>query len=222
MTSHLPMFNFGWNGEMDAGAAHPWGPNDAPLVEYRWIYGDYLRTMGVPLLQGRPLDARDGRGSRTVLINPVTAEKFWPGKDPMGRHFGQGADMTHGYEVVGVIGDIRSFGLAQKPPYEFYRSIEQSPFTAMTVVLRTRGGDPTAVVPTARQIVKSLDDSLPVSQVQTMEAGAGSSVSSGSGSRSARPPASSGRWSSDAAWCSAGPESRRARRGRGCSRGSSS
>ena len=176
MTSHLPMFNFGWNGEMNVEGGNPWGPNDAPLVEYRWIYGDYLRTMGVPLLQGRPLDARDGRGSRTVLINHVTAEKFWPGKDPIGRHFGQGRDMTHWYEVVGVIGDIRSFGLAQKPPYEFYRSIEQSPFTAMTVVLRTRGGDPTAVVPTARQIVKSLDDSLPVSQVQTMEAVASQSI----------------------------------------------
>ena len=39
----------------------------------------------------------------------------------------------------------------------------------MTVVIRTRGEDPMAVVPTARQIVTSLDPSLPINEVQTME-----------------------------------------------------
>src|SRR5262249_16795936 len=42
MTSHLPMFNFGWNGEFQIDGGTPWGPNEAPLVEYRWIFGDYL------------------------------------------------------------------------------------------------------------------------------------------------------------------------------------
>src|SRR4051812_13911471 len=35
MTSHLPMFNFGWNGEFQIDGGTPWGPNEAPLVEYR-------------------------------------------------------------------------------------------------------------------------------------------------------------------------------------------
>src|SRR5262249_44090172 len=53
MTSHLPMFYFGMNGEFQIDGGTPWGPNEAPLVEYRWIYGDYLKTMGVRLVQGR-------------------------------------------------------------------------------------------------------------------------------------------------------------------------
>jgi predicted permease len=169
MTSHLPMYNFGWNGEFQIEGGTPWGPNEAPLVEYRWMYGAYLKTMGIPLLEGRLLDRRDGDGSRTVLINHAMAEKFWPGKDPIGKRFGQGKDTSQWYEVVGVIGDVRSLGLARQTPYEFYRTIDQNTFPGMTVVIRTAAGDPTSIMPTARQIVASLDPSLPVSQVQTME-----------------------------------------------------
>jgi putative ABC transport system permease protein len=169
MTSHLPMYNFGWNGEMNIEGGNPWGPNEAPLVEYRWMYGDYLRTLGVPLLKGRLLDKRDGDGTRTVLINNAMAQKYWPGKDPIGRRFGPGTDTAQWFEVVGVIGDIRSFGLTRNVPYEFYRTIEQQPFGAMTVVIRARAENPMTVMPTVREIVRSIDPALPVARVQTLE-----------------------------------------------------
>jgi predicted permease len=169
MTSHLPMFNFGWNGEFQIDGGTPWGANAAPLVEYRWIYGDYLKTIGIRLVAGRLLEAHDGHGSTAVLINHAMAEKFWPGKDPLGKRFGQGSDKSRWYEVVGVLSDVRSYGLARSTPYEFYRTIDESAFQAMTVVVRTRGDDPMAIVPTARQIVASIDPKLPLTQVQTME-----------------------------------------------------
>jgi putative ABC transport system permease protein len=176
MTSHLPMYAFGWNSEFSIEGGAPWGPNEAPLVEHRWFYGDYLSTMNVPLLKGRLLGASDRRDTKTVLINRAMADKFWPGKDPIGKRFGQGTDTKGWYEVVGVLGDIRSFGLARTTPYEFYHSIEQEPFSSMTVVIRTASGDPTAVVPTARRVVASIDAAVPISQVQTMEAVVADSV----------------------------------------------
>jgi putative ABC transport system permease protein len=97
------------------------------------------------------------------------AEKFWPGADPLGKRFGQDADKSQWYEVVGVVGNVRSYGLARTTPFEFYRTIEESPIAAMTIVIRTRGDDATAIIPTARQIVASIDPALPISQVQTME-----------------------------------------------------
>jgi putative ABC transport system permease protein len=169
MTSHLPMFAFGWNGEFQIDGGTPWGPNEAPLVEYRWMYGDYLKTMGIPLMKGRMLGPGDRDTSRSVVINHAMAEKFWPGQDPLGKRFGQGSDKSQWYEVAGVIGDVRSLGLARSSPYEFYRTIEQSAFPPMTVVIRTTAEDPTTAVPTARQIVASLDPLLPLSDVQTME-----------------------------------------------------
>jgi predicted permease len=169
MTSHLPMFNFGWNGEFQIEGPLPWGPNDAPLVEYRWFYGDYLRTMGIRLLSGRMLDERDRASGTSVLVNATMAQKFWPGQDALGKRFGQGTDRSKWFEVVGILSDVRSYGLTRKSPYEFYRTIEESAFQAMTVVIRTKGDDPMAVIPTARQIVASLDPSLPINDVQTME-----------------------------------------------------
>jgi len=169
MTSHLPMFDFGSNGEMQIEGGTPWKANEAPLVEYRWIYGDYPKTMGIPLLAGRLLDARDTRDSKAVMINHQMAEKFWPGKDPLGKRFGQGSDVSKWYQVAGVIGDVRSTGLANAVPYEFYRTLDEAPFPMQTVVIRTRSETPTAVIPTARQIVASIDPLLPITNVQTME-----------------------------------------------------
>jgi len=169
MTSHLPMYSFGWNAEYSIEGDNPWGPNEAPLVEQRWMLGDYLKTMGIRVVLGRTLDDRDRRGSTAVLINQNMARKFWPGKDPIGKRFGQGSDKSQWFEVVGVLSDVRSFGLTRTTPYELYRTIEQNPFSAMTVVVRTTADDPMVVIPTARQIVSSLDSTLPISQVQTME-----------------------------------------------------
>jgi putative ABC transport system permease protein len=169
LVSHLPMYRFGWNGEMTREGGNPWGAGDNPLVEYRWLYGDYLKTLGIPLLRGRTLDTRDGLTTLTVLINQAMADKFWPNEDPIGRRFGQGSDVSKYYTVVGVVGNIRSFGLAAKSPYEFYRSIDQSSYPPLTVVMRSSGVDPASLIPTARSIVSSLDPNLPVTQVQTME-----------------------------------------------------
>ncbi|MBI4905248.1 MAG: ABC transporter permease [Acidobacteria bacterium] len=168
LTSHLPMVDFGYNSEFRIEGETPWKPNEAPLVEYRWIYGDYLKTLGIPLIQGRLLSEQDG-GTRRVLINKAMAEKFWPGKDPIGRRFGNSDDKTRWFEVAGVIGNMRSFGLTRSHPFETYRTIDQSAFSNMTVVIETRAKDPLSVVPLARQIVKSLDPSLPLTRVQTME-----------------------------------------------------
>jgi putative ABC transport system permease protein len=171
VTSHLPMFNFGWNGEFQLEGGTPWGADKAPLVEYRWFHGDYLKTMGIRLLKGRMLDERDHAGATTVLVNHAMAEKFWPGADPIGKRFGQDKDQAKWYEVVGVLSDVRSLGLARSSPYEFYRTVEESVFDggSMTVVIRTRGEDPNAIIPTARQIVASIDPALPLNQVQTLE-----------------------------------------------------
>jgi putative ABC transport system permease protein len=111
-----------------------------------------------------------------LLINQAMAQKFWPDKDPIGKRFGQGGDVSQWHQVVGVLSDVRSFGLAARTPYEFYRTIEESAVNSMTIVVRTRADDPTTIVPSARQIVTSIDPMIPIAQVQTMEHVASESV----------------------------------------------
>jgi putative ABC transport system permease protein len=176
LTNHLPMYRFGSNGEMTREGGNPWGAGENPLVEYCYLYGDYLQALGIPVLRGRALDSRDGPNTNGVLINQLMADKFWPGEDPIGKRFGQGRDLKTYYTVVGVIGNIRSFGLAAKTPYEFYRTTDQIPVSPMTVVLRSSGIDPSSLIPSARSIVASLDPNLPVTSVQTMDAVVSASV----------------------------------------------
>jgi putative ABC transport system permease protein len=172
ITSGLPMYVFGYNSEMTIEGGNPWGPNDAPLVEQRWIAGEYFKTMGIPLLRGRLFTDRDKAGAPAVaVINQAMAEKFWPGQDVIGKRVTQGDSPSSSswIEVIGVVGNVRSYGLTWDSPFELYYSIQQQPYSAMTVVMRTAGDDPSAVIRSARQIVSALDPNLPVAGVQTME-----------------------------------------------------
>jgi predicted permease len=170
-TSHLPMYQFGWNGEVTLESGNPWPDNQAPLVENRWIAGDYFAAMGIDLVRGRVFDAtdRDGAPLRAV-ISARAAQTFWPGQDPIGRRFYRGGRSADNplWEVIGVVGDVRSYGLESNSPFEMYATIEQAPFNSLTIVMRTTGDDPTGVMPAARAIVRAADAQLPLARVQTM------------------------------------------------------
>jgi putative ABC transport system permease protein len=168
LISHLPMYNFGTNAEMIREGGNPWPESENPLVELRTYYGDYPAALGIPLLRGRLLTDADA-ATKNVLVNKAMADKFWSGADPLGRRFGQGHNLDNYYTVVGVLGNIRSFGLSHAAPYEFYQTIDQSPRSSMTVVLRSSSADPAALVPSARAIVSALDPSLPIRKVQMMD-----------------------------------------------------
>jgi len=173
VTSHLPMYQFGWNSEVTLETGNPWQPKDAPLIERSWIGGDYLKTMGIEIVRGRAFDDRDRVGGTAVsIISERTANLFWPGQDPVGKRFARGGSFTPNSgitQVVGVARDVRSYGLNIPSPYLMYLPIEQEPFTAMTVVLRTTNADPTTVLPSVRQVVNAADPLLPVARVQTMD-----------------------------------------------------
>jgi putative ABC transport system permease protein len=179
LTSHLPMYAFGWNGEVTLEGGNPWADNQAPLVENRWIGGDYFKTMGIAVVKGRTFDDHDRAGaSHVTIITQHTAEKFWPDQNPIGRHFYRGTPSPKNtlYEVVGVSHDVLSFGLASRTPYEMYVPIEQEPFGAMTVVLRTDSDNAASVMPGAREAVSAIDKLLPLSKIQTLESVVGDSV----------------------------------------------
>ncbi|HLM55515.1 MAG TPA: ABC transporter permease, partial [Pyrinomonadaceae bacterium] len=139
-------------------------------VHFRAVTPDYLRTLGVPLRAGRELEERDGpEAPQVVLVNETTARKHWPGADAVGRRVKLGPNAQGPWvTVVGVVGDVRNFGLESEARPEVYAPHRQSPQGRMRLVLRT-GGDPLGLVPAVRSAVRSLDPELPFSQVTTME-----------------------------------------------------
>jgi putative ABC transport system permease protein len=170
--SHLPMYRFGTNGDISIEGGNPWKADSAPLVEYRWIAGDYFKTLGIPLLNGRLFTPQDRQGSQqVVVVNKAMADKFWPGQDPIGKRLSGGSPYNgqNAWQVIGVVGNVRSYGLGAPAPYEMYRTLDQQPFGPMTYVARSRTDDTGPIVQAARQIVASIDAAVPVNSPQTMD-----------------------------------------------------
>ena len=126
----------------------------------------YFSTVRLPVLSGRAFDAQDTPGSaRTVMINKHMADVFWPGQSPLGRRIKLGTvDSLPWLTVVGVVGDIVARDSIRNYAYV---PLEQATNDHLTLLVRSPG-DPTALIPVVRSVVRSVDQDLPVRALQTV------------------------------------------------------
>ncbi len=110
-------------------------PGRFPTAQLRWCTPNYFHVLGVPLVRGRLLTDIDHNQPRYV-INGALARRFFPHSDPVGRKLLLGVVTPHpeSAEIVGVVGDVREFGLTSDPEPTMY-SVDVSP--EMDVVLKT-------------------------------------------------------------------------------------
>ena len=127
----------------------------------------YLHAIGVPLISGRsftPLDSADA--PTVVIINRACARTFFPHADPVDKRI-QIAGMDWAV-IVGVVGDLRQAGLALRSEPEIFVPYLQAPYSEMAVVIRSTQ-DPLHLVRALRARVESIDKSLPVYDLTTMD-----------------------------------------------------
>jgi putative ABC transport system permease protein len=144
-------------------------PADHVVAWYRQVSAGYLESMGIPLLSGRRFDSRDGASSapRVVIINASLARQYWPNESPVGKRLGNGR--PDGWrEIVGVVGNVKHFGLDLEEPPAMYLPMAQVPSNGMTLVVRA-AGKPESVIASVRRAVGSLDGQLAPAGVGTME-----------------------------------------------------
>jgi predicted permease len=160
-------------GTRDTATIHveerPVPPGGVPFsCEYRFISPDYVRAMGIPLVKGRPFNASDRSGRPlVVLVDEAAARTFWPGKDPIGRRIG--FSQKNWREVVGVVGSVRNVGLDIPSQGQVYIPHAQNPLPNAYYVVHAEAQS-AALVPGIRTAVREVDPSLPVYDIQTMEA----------------------------------------------------
>lgn len=138
----------------------------------RYITPDFFKSLRIPLLSGRDISDRDTATAPFVaVISESMGKRLWPGQDPIGHQLNVAFfDRT----VVGVVSDIAVRGLERASEPQIYLSAEQVPNAAMTffapkdLVVRT-SGDPRALIPALRRIVREADPEQAVSHVQTLE-----------------------------------------------------
>jgi predicted permease len=140
----------------------------------------FFEAMRIPLKRGRLFDGRDMKDAqRVVIVDERLAQKFWPGRDPIGRRMyrpGDAADLlatnerTEWFTVVGVVGEIRQRGLieSQASVGACYFPAEHQTIRTMTFVIRTTTV-PAALVNDVRRIIAALDPELPLFSTKTME-----------------------------------------------------
>jgi predicted permease len=173
--SFLPLSQWGWNTDLELEGRNPFPPGKSPLVEVRAIAGNYFGAAGIPLLAGRPLDARDGLDApRAIVINRALALLI---ADNEGAALGQKIKADdHSFTVVGVVGDVRQRGLERAPSPEMYFPVTQAPGgpagqmgQTMSLVVRAAGSAPVSLAETLRRSVREIDPGLPLFKVETFQ-----------------------------------------------------
>lgn len=154
----------------------------APVVAGSVVSPEYFHLLGMPLLRGRLFTDQDLVDTPQVaVINQAAARTYWPGQDPVGKHFRLGlsagrvaanlsAELSANAAwttIVGVIADARTESLANAVAPEIYRSVYQRPFKDVTIFLRGQL-DPATLPDQTRAMVQSIDAELPVFGAQRL------------------------------------------------------
>jgi predicted permease len=149
------------------------------LTAFSLILGDYFKAMGIPLIRGRLfLPSDDFNKQKVVIISQSIAEKYFASRDPIGGHLklGTASGGAPWMTVVGVVGDVKPFGLDSDSLPHSYMPYQQltddtlngSMAEAINLAVRT-SGDPASAAASIRTAVWSLDRQVPVTDLRTME-----------------------------------------------------
>jgi putative ABC transport system permease protein len=140
----------------------------SPLVESCTVTPNYFQTMRIPLLSGRDVAETDTPERPLVaVINETMARRFWPHQEAVGKRFKHGGPDAKWITVIGVVGDVREFGLESPAIPEAYYPESQDTSSDLVLVVRT-ANDPQAQAPAIRHALHDLDKDLPWYGIQTL------------------------------------------------------
>jgi len=164
----------GWDvqaGVMAKGWAPP-KPGDEVITHYQYVSPTFFGTIGVPLVRGRWFTDADRDTANVVgIINATFARRVFPNEDPIGRQvrIGDADSKDPWVTIVGEIQDYRHYRLPQPMgPALYFPQTVWAPWT-QTVAIRVRGGDPNAIMPAARDVLRQLDPEMPPYRIQSFE-----------------------------------------------------
>jgi putative ABC transport system permease protein len=175
VVSDMPLFGGSSTG-FDVDGRPEAAPGNRPMTDYRMINSDYFVAMGMKLLKGRAFSRFDKDGAPgVVIINETMAKRYFAGEEPIGKRLDLSGDPKDLREIVGVVGDVRNYGVdADVKPEVYVPFLQGKPAylsgiaSAMTIVVRS-AIEPTALGTALREQVQALDKDQPVSEIKTME-----------------------------------------------------
>jgi predicted permease len=162
---HLPMEgdagrSFAVEGQPDPGRGH------RPGASYSVACPNYFKALGVPVLAGREFTHQDTVAAPAVaIVNQTMAQKYWPKESPVGRRI---LEDDSWLTVVGVVADVRNWGLDSGNQPQFFRPYTQAAWPVMSVVVRTVAA-PMSYMPAIKKALIEVEPDRPVSDIETMQ-----------------------------------------------------
>ena len=173
MVSELPLTGEELDHEFLVENRPPITPGDEPSVQTRSIMGNYFHVMQIPLRAGRDFNGSDFQehSPLVAIANDALVRQFFPNEDPIGKRVRWARDPNDRWRtIVGVVGDVKHFGLDLPAEPELYTPYTQiDPWKRwMTFVARTQT-TPAAMAQVVKQRVWKVDSQLPVTRVLAMD-----------------------------------------------------
>ncbi len=176
LINHLPMAG-AWTGTRLGIDGEKPAEGQELTVGLRVANLQYLESMRIPLLRGRWFSQSEmGNVAGPIVINKSLADKYWPGKDPLGHQisffksaagradFGEPVAGT----VVGVVADVRQFGLDQPSDPAIYLPLTANPWSHIFITVRTSVPPASLLEPVRRALVAEEPEAV-VTNVRTMD-----------------------------------------------------
>jgi putative ABC transport system permease protein len=141
-----------------------------PISLFNAADAGYFQVMRIPVRQGREFREPDrAPGSKIAMVNETLARRWWPNESAIGHQIKVGGPYQEGglLEIVGVVADVKQYGLDSQPMPEIYEPFSQA-VGDMAIVVRA-AGDPEALMPAVRSRVLALDRNLPLRDFGTFE-----------------------------------------------------
>ena len=148
-----------------------------PLGDLRSATPGYFQTLGIPLVTGRFFTESDGPKSPNVaVVNQTLASRYWGRETAVGQRISADSGKTW-ISIVGVVGDVRHYGLDSEPSDEVYLPFSQLPFREGSFLVRT-SADPAVMARRIGEEVLAIDPGQPLANVQTLEEVRGEALAS--------------------------------------------
>jgi putative ABC transport system permease protein len=181
-----PMTNQGMRASFDIDG-QPKAPADNRLIaDILPATSNFFATMGIPIVRGRTFTtAEESWGPPpVVVVNRAFATKYFPAENPLGKHITLGvghdtasikSDVTSRGEIIGIVGNVRQFGLREDAYPAVYLGWGTFPINDMSFLIRSRS-DPAQLAAAIRDRVHAVDATMPIYNIQTMEQAVSESV----------------------------------------------
>jgi predicted permease len=146
----------------------PARPENQPQADFQQVSPAYFETVRIPVQQGRGFTPADRTGATPIaLINRTMARHLWKAGSPIGKRLSIDDGKTW-IEIVGIVGDVRQYGLDRRPTDQVYLAQAQYPPLSSTLLVRSTS-NPMQLSRLVRDAVHGLDADQAVDRFRTLE-----------------------------------------------------